>query len=95
MDSSPRRYWSKDKQLTEPPREPWQTQAAYERRFPDNPFIQNAEEADTLVAFHRLARAMPCHDRPMQYALMSGAYERADGGIVQPHALWAMEKGDT
>lgn len=82
MDDSPRTFWSA--------RDPAE-QTRDERRYPENLFVQNAREADNMVSLHRLARAMLCHDRPERFARMSGAYERPDGGFVQPHALWEME----
>lgn len=64
-----------------------------EQRFPNNKFIKNARLADALITIHMLGCAMPVHDRPMHYAVLSGACERPDGGLVQPHALWAMIHG--
>lgn len=80
----PRAHWSR------PPAE----QAADERRYPNNQFVQNAREADRLIDLHRIALSMPCHDRPEPHARAAGAYGRPDGGFVQPHALWAMQAPD-
>lgn len=66
-------------------------QTRLERTLPSNKFIQNAREADQLIFLHRLARSMPCHDRPEFHARIGGAYGRPEDGLVQPHALWAME----
>ncbi|HMF60924.1 MAG TPA: hypothetical protein VK595_11160 [Vicinamibacterales bacterium] len=93
MDATPRRRW------VHHDRPSWgyerETQEDRERAYPNNHFIQNAREADELISLHRLARSTPCHDRPEPFARMSGAYERPDGAIVQPHALWAMEQAES
>jgi hypothetical protein len=47
------------------------------------------ERVDRLKYLHLLGSAMPCHDRPMRFALLSGAYSRSDGAIVRPHEMFA------
>jgi hypothetical protein len=66
-------------------------QTEHERRFPTNPFIQNARRADEMIDFYRVALSMPVHDRPMEMALWAGAYGRPDGGRTSNPALHAME----
>lgn len=75
---------------------PWtdDDQVEQERLYPDNQFVQNARAADDLVLLHRFARAFFCHDRPEHFVRQFGACGRPDGGLVQPHALWAMEAAD-